>query len=68
VLSVDAGMDEPWGDVPTLPASRPPLIRGGWIDRLIAIVAVVAGAVSALRLSESRDRIIVVETRGRWRT
>ena len=26
MLSVDAGMDEPWGDVPTLPASRPPAL------------------------------------------
>ncbi|HEU5209626.1 MAG TPA: hypothetical protein VFU06_09455 [Longimicrobiales bacterium] len=67
MLSVDAGMEEPWGDVPALPAERPPLVRGGWIDRVVAIVAVVAGAVSALRLSESRDRIMVVETRGRRR-
>jgi hypothetical protein len=65
MLSVDAGMDEPWGDVPALPASRPQLVRGGWIEHAVAIVAVVAGALSALRLSEGRERIVVRETRGR---
>lgn len=65
MLSVDAGIEEPWGDVPALPA-RPRLARTVWIEHVIAVVAVVAGAMSALRLSEQRDRIVVQETRGHW--
>ncbi len=65
MLSVDAGMEEPWGDVPSVPYGRPQLIRGGWLEHAVAIVAVVAGAMSALRLSETRERIVVTETRGR---
>ncbi|MHB1170117.1 MAG: hypothetical protein ACYC28_12635 [Longimicrobiales bacterium] len=65
MLSVDAGMEEPWGDVPSVPYGRPQLVRGGWLEHAVAIVAVVAGAMSALRLSEARERIVVRETRGR---
>jgi len=67
MLSVDTGIEEPWGDVPAVPPARPRLARTAWIEHVIAVVAVVAGAMSALRLSEQRDRIVVQETRGHWR-
>lgn len=65
MLSVDAGGEEAWGDVAVWRPAAPRLPRGRWAEHALAVVAVVAGVMSALRLTEPRARIIVQETRGR---
>lgn len=70
MLSIDDGAEEPWGDVAVWRGDLPVHRRHGWMDTAFAALTVAAsaiGAVGALRLVETRERIIVRETRrGQW--
>lgn len=65
MLSVEAGGDEPWGDVAVWRPAPRPLPRSRWAEHALAVIAVVAGAMSALRLTEPCAHIVVRETRAR---
>ncbi|MGH7444681.1 MAG: hypothetical protein ACREKM_07385 [Longimicrobiales bacterium] len=70
MLSIDDVTEEPWGDVAVWRGDLPARPRHGWMETAFAALTVAAGAigaVGALRLAESRQRIIVRETRrGQW--
>lgn len=69
-MSIDEAVREPWGDVAVWPADVSKPRNRDWMDTAFAALTVAVsaiGAVGVLRLMETRERLIVRETRGgRW--